>query len=614
MATVELIPFTPGRRPTDEARHAWLGSSDQVAFVLGDRTVDNRCYLLLAIDGIDGDGYALDVTLNDLPGWQRRPVVPGAFAEGDPTPRERPLGDDRPYVFTLVPDELDVEIPFTGLRLDAEIRLTRDGAVEGVTRGSFDVYDVRKFGTLYARIVERLVIPDTRRQRDGLPHAYHPWFPVLLIGSHKAELYTRALIADIVDKQRNLSDPGWLVRVGIYLELLTCLGIEAAVGEDLFGDLELPDLADRLNVEGWMRVWELRGIAFGAPRTGPVGALNLLNKRRATLEFLHVHHEDLQHAIELAGPNLHNGQETWHRVFRDAERAVLRQTPDAFPELGHLPPEVCRWVLWHRAGHLGLSRALRVPGPLPRLLGDQDGLFASACNQYRASMNHVAGWAKQHGLMDHPGDEAVPRQVSLLEAHMNQPARVALLQRRDGYDADTLEVGADLPPGYEPPIADLAKLLAGTALFSLLRPDEIDMLAHTARPLTFGPMERIIVQGQQGDSLFVVLEGAVEVLLRRDGTDVSLGSRPSPTVLGEMSLLTGEPRSATVRAVEGALVYEIGRRQYEPILLARPELVDALERAMESRLSTQDAMLVRYDADRARAGFARRIRRLLASA
>ena len=60
VATVELIPFTPGRRPTDEARHAWLGSSDQVAFVLGDPSVDNRCYLLLAINGIEG---ALDVTL-----------------------------------------------------------------------------------------------------------------------------------------------------------------------------------------------------------------------------------------------------------------------------------------------------------------------------------------------------------------------------------------------------------------------------------------------------------------------------------------------------------------------------------------------------------------------
>ena len=61
-------------------------------------------------------------------------------------------------------------------------------------------------------------------------------------------------------------------------------------------------------------------------------------------------------------------------------------------------------------------------------------------------------------------------------------------------------------------------------------------------------------------------------------------------------------------------MYEIGRRQYEPILTARPELVDALERAMESRLTAQGAMLERYDAERARAGFTRRIRRLLASA
>ena len=64
---------------------------------------------------------------------------------------------------------------------------------------------------------------------------------------------------------------------------------------------------------------------------------NLLAKKKATLEFLHVHHEDLKHAIALAGPNRTNAQETWHRVFRDAERAVLCKTPDAFPELEMLP-------------------------------------------------------------------------------------------------------------------------------------------------------------------------------------------------------------------------------------------------------------------------------------
>ena len=43
-----------------------------------------------------------------------------------------------------------------------------------------------------------------------------------------------------------------------------------------------------------------------------------------------------------------------------------------------------------------------------------------------------------------------------------------------------------------------------------------------------------------------------------------------------MSLLTGEPRSATVRAISGATVVEIGRRQYEPLLRARPALLDEL--------------------------------------
>ena len=140
--------------------------------------------------------------------------------------------------------------------------------------------------------------------------------------------------------------------------LLTALGIVEAVKDDI-GDILSPgeraafetspafaEIRARLNVEGWRGVWALRTIVTrGLPRAGPVSAMNLIAKRRATLQFLHVHHQDLQHAIELAGPNLEHAQETWHRVFRDAERAVLRQTPDAFPELGFLPPEVRKLCL-----------------------------------------------------------------------------------------------------------------------------------------------------------------------------------------------------------------------------------------------------------------------------
>ena len=90
--------------------------------------------------------------------------------------------------------------------------------------------------------------------------------------------------------------------------------------------------------------------------------LNLLRKKRATLEFLHVHHEDLKQAIELAGPNRFNAQETWQRVFRDAERAVLRQTSVAFPELGYLPRPAREFVLWHRRGRLASCLLCACPG------------------------------------------------------------------------------------------------------------------------------------------------------------------------------------------------------------------------------------------------------------
>ena len=617
MASIEIIPFAPGRRPTDEARHPWLGSSDQVAFLLGEP--GNACYLLLAVSGASGDGWTLEAVVDG----RQRPVAPTVFeldAAGEPTLREARLGEDRPYVLVLDPEhDFPGDYGFAqqfSRRVLIEVRLLHEGALEAAAETELEVYDVGRFGSLYGRIVDHLVIPDTARQSerhgaDGLSHAYHPWFPVLAIGSLKAELYTRALIGDVVHKRRNLADPGWLVRVGLYLELLTCLGIAEAV-KDESGDVltaeerdafehdpAFAEIRTRLNVDGWRGVWRLRLIAFprrGALPAGPVAAGNLLDKRRATLEFLRVHHEDLKHAMELAGPNRHNAQETWHRVFRDAERAVLQRTPDVFPELRYLPSEVQKFVLWHRRGHIGLRRAL-IPGRLAGFLGDQDGLFASACNQYRASMNQVANWAKERGLADHTGDEAIPRQVSLLEAHVNQPSRVALLQQRDGYRSERLEVGVELPEGYEPPLAEVEKLLAGTPVVSLLGEDEIATLTRSARPLTFGPMERIIVQGQPGDSLFVVAEGAVEIVLRRpDGSEVNLGRRPNGVVLGEMSLLTGAPRSATVRAVDGALVYEVGRRQFEEVLERRPELVAALERVMRERLRAQDASLEAHDA------------------
>ena len=78
-----------------------------------------------------------------------------------------------------------------------------------------------------------------------------------------------------------------------------------------------------------------------------------------------------------------------------------------------------------------------------------------------------------------------------------------------------------------------------------------------------------------------------------------------------MSLLTGEPRTASVRARDGAVVYEVGAQQYAPILGAHPELVDILAKLMVNRIDERRTRLDARAAARERAAIASRIRRAL---
>ncbi|WP_028057753.1 cyclic nucleotide-binding domain-containing protein [Candidatus Solirubrobacter pratensis] len=199
--------------------------------------------------------------------------------------------------------------------------------------------------------------------------------------------------------------------------------------------------------------------------------------------------------------------------------------------------------------------------------------------------------------------------MSLLEAHVNQPARVALLQRHDGYGPE-LQVGAELPATYRRRPDEIHALLAEVPILALLAPDELGALARTARPLTLGPTERLVVQGEDGDSLFVLAEGELEILLRGGGggEDTVVDVVTAGAVLGEMSLLTGAPRTATVRALDGAVVYEIGARQYAPLLADHPELIDVLTDLMVARMRERQE---RMDARATRITLAARIRATL---
>lgn len=589
-----IVPFVPGRRPDDEIAHPGFGTSDVAMVRLADDR-RNTATVLFEVDDLPADAEVrADLVLeplasggheSSLPSWSDRVIT----HDGRPGRRRVVIDVDEAL------DGVDLGVA-TGLlrRARLDLRVDIDGQTVAADTAHLDVCDIGALGSLYQRIIDRVVARDVDRQaaamgEEGLEVAFHPWFPVLHIGSDKAALYTLAIVDDIVDKEKHLPDPAWLLRVGIHLELLTCLGIADAVHDDIGDPLEhheraafdddaaFAEVRARVDAAAWRDVWALRHIAFpkfGVPRTGPVSGSNLLAKRRATLAFLHAHHEDLKHAIELAGPNRANAQETWQRVFRDAERAVLRRTSSAFPELAYLPPPMRELVLWQRQG-----------------FADLQGLYATACVQYRSSMNHVADWAKARNLMDHTGPECVPASASLLEAHMVQSPRLADLQRGDGY-GPSLEL-VPLETVHPPSTEEIETLVASVPMFSLLSPDDIATLVESARPVPLAPATRLVRHGDEGTSLFIVADGDVEVLVRtEDGTDVLVEPMGRGAIVGEMSLLTGQPRAATVRAGdEGALVFEIAREPFVALARTHPEWHDDLAEMMSDRLARRGGLM-----------------------
>ena len=140
------------------------------------------------------------------------------------------------------------------------------------------------------------------------------------------------------------------------------------------------------------------------------------------------------------------------------------------------------------------------------------------------------------------------------------------------------------PPAVRPldhkTMGDRLKVLSTVELLRVLTAQERSMLAEVLllRPVPAG--QAVVQQGEPGDSMFVVVEGALDVQVP-GLTEAKRANVLGPgSVFGEMAMLTGEARSATVVALSPVLLYEFGRTQLAPMLVVRPGLADVLAAQM----------------------------------
>lgn len=130
---------------------------------------------------------------------------------------------------------------------------------------------------------------------------------------------------------------------------------------------------------------------------------------------------------------------------------------------------------------------------------------------------------------------------------------------------------------------------------------ELTRLAEGMPLRRFSPGEQLIREGDAGESMFIVAEGLVEVFARRPGLeeDVRVGHVGPGEFFGEMSLLTGEPRSASVIAATEVIAYEIASEDVSQLLAQRPEIAAQISEVIaERRLGVKLALSTRKEQER----------------
>lgn len=246
------------------------------------------------------------------------------------------------------------------------------------------------------------------------------------------------------------------------------------------------------------------------------------------------------------------------------------------------PPNRVRDVL--RRAVLEVPKILQTPAPVFRVRG-----FTDAGVEYQVKV-WVDDLANVHDILS---DLRVQIWYHFQRAGIEFPYPVRELRRLARHEED-----ADARAR-----AVLARLRS-VPFFEALPEDVLTALARDAGVVGYGAGERVVLAGDPGDTCYVVDAGRLAVLVSDGKAERQVATLEAGALFGEMSLLTGEPRTATVRALDDARLVSVGAASLRAALERAPELAQRLAEAaalrreglLEARAALDAAARSRVDA------------------
>ena len=120
-------------------------------------------------------------------------------------------------------------------------------------------------------------------------------------------------------------------------------------------------------------------------------------------------------------------------------------------------------------------------------------------------------------------------------------------------------------------------------LFAAFTEEEFGAVVEKLEPLQFMAGERMIAEGDEGDAMYLISRGGGRVIKEIDGQEVVLDELGEGEFFGEMSLLVGGPRSASVFATADTEVLRLKSSDLFDVIKQYPRIENALEQFYDKR-------------------------------
>ena len=135
------------------------------------------------------------------------------------------------------------------------------------------------------------------------------------------------------------------------------------------------------------------------------------------------------------------------------------------------------------------------------------------------------------------------------------------------------------------------ELLKGVPIFAKIEPTKLKLLAFTSERMNFAAGQELFHQGDQGDAMYVILDGVADVLIDSPSGPITIAELKKNNFVGEMALLGGVPRTATIKAREPLSTLKISKDMFYRLVAEFPQMAIEVMRELAHRLEDTNQKL-----------------------